>query len=180
MSKCRKIAVLGSSLVGKSALTYQLMEKMFIKEYNPTIESTYRTTFTYNSQEYELVVTDTAGQDEFSIFPAQYLIDVHGYVLVYDILNKKSFEVISTLHDRLINITGNANVPLVLVGNKVDLDEFREVSFEDGKTLAAKWNVTFLETSAKNGDDAKKIFNALLREIERINGNVSRDGCVMC
>lgn len=59
-----------------------------------------------NSQDYEVKLVDTAGQDEYSIFPVQYSIDVHGYVLVYSITSLKSFEVIKIIYEKLLDITG--------------------------------------------------------------------------
>lgn len=59
-----------------------------------------------NSQDYELKLVDTAGQDEYSIFPSQYSIDVHGYVLVYSITSTKSFNVVKSIYEKLLDITG--------------------------------------------------------------------------
>lgn len=58
------------------------------------------------NQDYELKLVDTAGQDEYSIFPSQYSIDVHGYVLVYSITSSKSFEVVKLIYEKLLDITG--------------------------------------------------------------------------
>gem|GEM_PF-6864488 len=59
-----------------------------------------------NGQEYEVKLVDTAGHDEYSIFPAQYSMDIHGYVLVYSITSSKSFEVIQVIYDKLLDMTG--------------------------------------------------------------------------
>lgn len=59
-----------------------------------------------HSQDYEVKLVDTAGQDEYSIFPAQYSMDIHGYVLVYSITSSKSFEVIQVIYDKLLDMTG--------------------------------------------------------------------------
>lgn len=58
------------------------------------------------SQEYDLKLVDTAGQDEYSIFPAQYSMDIHGYVLVYSITSTKSFEVVQIIYEKLLDMTG--------------------------------------------------------------------------
>jgi GTPase SAR1 family protein len=63
-----------------------------------------------NSQEYELKLVDTAGQDEYSIFPAQYSMDIHGYVLVYSITSSKSFEVVQIIYDKLLDMTGKVQL----------------------------------------------------------------------
>lgn len=59
-----------------------------------------------NSQDYEVKLVDTAGQDEYSIFPTQYSMDIHGYVLVYSITSAKSFEVVQIIYDKLLDISG--------------------------------------------------------------------------
>lgn len=59
-----------------------------------------------HSQDYEVKLVDTAGQDEYSIFPTQYSMDIHGYVLVYSITSAKSFEVVKVIYDKLLDITG--------------------------------------------------------------------------
>lgn len=57
-------------------------------------------------QEYGLELVDTAGQDEYSIFPAQYSMDIHGYVLVYSITSEKSFEVAQVIYDKILDMMG--------------------------------------------------------------------------
>ena len=68
-----------------------------------------------NSQEYELKLVDTAGQDEYSIFPAQYSMDIHGYVLVYSITSSKSFEVVQIIYDKLLDMTGKVQLVHIFV-----------------------------------------------------------------
>lgn len=59
-----------------------------------------------NNQEYELKLVDTAGQDEYSILPTQYSMDIHGYVMVYSVTSPKSFEIIQIIYDKLLDMTG--------------------------------------------------------------------------
>lgn len=61
-----------------------------------------------NSTEFEVKLVDTAGQDEYSIFPAHYAMDFHGYVLVYSITSQKSFEVIKIIYEKLLDVMGKA------------------------------------------------------------------------
>lgn len=61
-----------------------------------------------NSTDYEVKLVDTAGQDEYSIFPAQYSMDFHGYVLVYSITSQKSFEVIQIIYEKLLDVMGKS------------------------------------------------------------------------
>ncbi|GIY93115.1 GTP-binding protein Rheb homolog [Caerostris extrusa] len=87
--KQRKIAIMGYRSVGKSSLTIQYVEARFVDSYEPTIENTFTKTTKVNGQEYFVKLVDTAGQDEFSIFPQSYSMDIHGYVLVYSITSQK-------------------------------------------------------------------------------------------
>ncbi|KAM9302714.1 GTP-binding protein Rheb isoform 2-T3 [Morus bassanus] len=129
-SKSRKIAILGYRSVGKSSLTIQFVEGQFVDSYDPTIENTFTKLITVNGQEYHLQLVDTAGQDEYSIFPQTYSIDINGYILVY-------------------SVTSIKRIPIMLVGNKKDLHMERVISYEEGKALAESWNAAFLESSAK-------------------------------
>ena len=70
-----------------------LCQGQFVDSYDPTIENTFNKTMKVQGQEYEVLVVDTAGQDEYSIFPTQYSVDIDGYVMVYSIDSEKSFEV---------------------------------------------------------------------------------------
>ena len=74
-----------------------------------------------------------------------------GYVLLYAINSRSSFDKLEFVHEKLLNLIGADNIPRVLVGNKSDLDSSREVGHEEGKALAEHWGVPFLECSAKIG-----------------------------
>lgn len=176
--KQRKIALMGYRSVGKSSLSMQFVEGKFLESYDPTIENTFKKSMRINSTDYELILMDTTGQDEFSMFPSQYSLDVHGYVLVYSIENLKSFEVVSHLYSKLVDITGKTYFPSVLVGNKSDMFAYREVPAEDGRKLAEKWKATFLETSAKHNVSVTQVFQTLLNDIERADGN-EKPNCII-
>ncbi|XP_041264429.1 GTP-binding protein Rheb isoform X3 [Onychostruthus taczanowskii] len=141
-SKSRKIAILGYRSVGKSSLTIQFVEGQFVDSYDPTIENTFTKLITVNGQEYHLQLVDTAGQDEYSIFPQTYSIDINGYILVY-------------------SVTSIKRIPIMLVGNKKDLHMERVISYEEGKALAESWNAAFLESSAKENQHSIQTFRAV-------------------
>ncbi|XP_023343355.1 GTP-binding protein Rheb isoform X2 [Eurytemora carolleeae] len=169
--KHRKIMLLGCRSVGKSSLTIQYVQGQFVDSYDPTIENTYNKTVKINNQDFELQVVDTAGQDEYSLFPAQYAVDVHGYVLVYSIDSSKSFEIVRTIYEKIMDMIGNPNVPVVVVGNKSDLQAEREVSREEGEGLAKDVNAVFLETSAKDNLCVNDLFQKIVVQIERSAGD---------
>ncbi|XP_056307198.1 GTP-binding protein Rheb [Danio aesculapii] len=168
--KSRKIAVLGYRSVGKSSLTIQFVEGQFVDSYDPTIENTFTKMITVNGQEYHLQLVDTAGQDEYSIFPQTYSIDINGYILVYSVTSNKRCE-----H------TPDTQVPIMLVGNKKDLHMERVISCEEGKALAESWNAAFMESSAKENQTAVEVFKRIILEAEKMDGGApqGRTPCSM-
>lgn len=138
-------------------------------------------------QEYYLKLVDTAGQDEYSIFPSQYTMDMDGFCLVYSIDSHKSFEVVKILHDKLLDLTGKVLIPTILVGNKLDLQTQRAVSFEEGKKFANQIKAQFVEVSAKQNknNSVNELFESLILTIEKANNNEeptksnTKSGCLI-
>jgi len=178
--KHRKIAVMGSRSVGKSSLTIQFVEDHFVDSYDPTIENTFLKTIKVGRQEYELELVDTAGQDEYSIVPQSYSMNIDGYVLVYSVTSEKSFDVVKIIHEKLLDMTGQSKLPVVLVGNKTDLRMERALSTDDGKKLASEWGALFLEASAKENQKVRDIFQGILSFIDKSEGGADgKDGCIL-
>uniref|UniRef100_A0A8C6P6J0 GTP-binding protein Rheb n=1 Tax=Nothobranchius furzeri TaxID=105023 RepID=A0A8C6P6J0_NOTFU len=159
--KSRKIAILGYRSVGKSSLTIQFVEGQFVDSYDPTIE---------NSK--LLYIIFFFFQDEYSIFPQTYSIDINGYILVYSVTSNKSFEVVQVIHEKLLDMVGKVQVPIMLVGNKNDLHMERVISCEEGKALAESWNAAFMESSAKENQTAVEVFRRMILEAEKMDGGV--------
>ncbi|KAK3610965.1 hypothetical protein CHS0354_000969 [Potamilus streckersoni] len=180
-TKERKVALMGFRSVGKSSLTIQFVDNQFVDSYDPTIENTFQKAIRINGQDYNLELKDTAGQDEYSILPQSYFMNIDGYVLVYSVNSFKSFEVVKIIYEKLLDMKGSINrVPVVLVGNKSDLTLEREVQYEDGKKLASSWNVPFLETSAKENQSVAEIFSMVMMAILRAEGSEQKKGgCVL-
>uniref|UniRef100_A0A914UYE7 Uncharacterized protein n=1 Tax=Plectus sambesii TaxID=2011161 RepID=A0A914UYE7_9BILA len=169
----RKIALMGYPCVGKSSLTLRFVQGHFPDAYDTTIEDLHTKLFKFQGKPYDLQVIDTAGQQEYSLFPRSCALDVHGYILVYAIDDRKTFEIIQTIHDKIMENVGETSVPLVLVGNKLDLQHSsRSVSTEEGKKLANAWKAAFIETSAKDNTAVQTIFEHMLYEIESAAGNI--------
>uniref|UniRef100_A0A3B5QBM0 GTP-binding protein Rheb n=1 Tax=Xiphophorus maculatus TaxID=8083 RepID=A0A3B5QBM0_XIPMA len=157
--------------VGKSSLTIQFVEGQFVDSYDPTIENTFNKMVNVKGQDFNLQLVDTAGQDEYSIFPQSHSMDIHGYVLVYSVTSMKSFEVVQVLHDKLLDMVGKIQVPTVLVGNKKDLHMERVIKPEEGKKLADSWGAAFMESSAKENETAVEVFKRIILEMEKADGN---------
>lgn len=170
---------MGYRSVGKSSLCIQFVDGQFVDSYDPTIENTFNKKLKVRGQEYGLELVDTAGQDEYSIFPAQYCLGIHGFVLVYSITSEKSFEVVKVIYDKILDMMGKVTVPVVLVGNKLDLQLERVVTADQGRKLAENWKAVFLETSAKQNEAVMDIFTRAILEIEKADGNISPDKCLI-
>ncbi|KAF8937631.1 ras-2 [Dissophora ornata] len=165
--KLRRIALLGSRAVGKSSMTIQFVEDVFVDSYYPTIENTFTKSISHQGQEYAAEIIDTAGQDEFSIFNGKHALDIHGYILVYSVTSKLSFDMIKIIRDKILNYTGTDWVPIVIVGNKSDLHGQRQISTEEGEELAASWNCQSCESSAKHNENIGRVFELMIGEIEK-------------
>ncbi|ELR24800.1 Rasrelated GTPase [Acanthamoeba castellanii str. Neff] len=183
LKKSRKIAVVGFRAVGKSAVTIQFSENHFAEAYNPTIENTFHKTLKHKGTEYELEIIDTAGQDEQSIMPFRGTIGIDGYVMVYSVASRTSMETVKVLNEKIINESGTATVPRVLVGNKSDLHNDRSISVEEGKRTAEELNCAFIECSAKHNENISQVFITILEEIEKLTAPqepVQESKCILC
>ncbi|XP_071943487.1 GTP-binding protein Rheb-like [Antedon mediterranea] len=168
--KIRKLAIMGFRSVGKSSLTIQFVEHQFVDAYDPTIENTFEKIIKVGNQEFNIKIVDTAGQDEYSIFPQSLSVGINGFVLVYSVTSQKSFEIVQIIHEKLLDTIGKVTVPIVLVGNKIDLVNDRIITTQMGRDLANSWNAAFIESSAKKNEMVETIFKAVLELIERNDG----------
>lgn len=164
-----KLVVVGGGGVGKSALTIQLVQSHFVDEYDPTIEDSYRKQCVIDDQVALLDVLDTAGQEEYSAMREQYMRTGEGFLLVYSITSRSSFEEIVTFHQQILRVKDRDKFPVVIIGNKCDLENERQVSFEEGQELARQINCQFIETSAKQRINVEDGFYQLVREIREYN-----------
>uniref|UniRef100_A0A3B4XUM5 RAP2B, member of RAS oncogene family n=3 Tax=Percomorphaceae TaxID=1489872 RepID=A0A3B4XUM5_SERLL len=123
-----KVVVLGSGGVGKSALTVQFVTGSFIEKYDPTIEDFYRKEIEVDSSPSVLEILDTAGTEQFASMRDLYIKNGQGFILVYSLVNQQSFQDIKPMRDQIIRVKRYERVPMILVGNKVDLEGEREVS----------------------------------------------------
>lgn len=165
-----KIVVLGGGGVGKSALTIRLVTDNFLDEYDPTIEDSYRKQVEIDGQTALLDILDTAGQEEFASMQDQWMREGKGFLLVYNICEKASFEELRILRDKILRAKDVESVPLVVAGNKCDLrdpTDAKQVTKEAGMKLAKEWNCKFYETSAKDKINNEACFYEVVRQIRR-------------
>ncbi|CAD7676879.1 unnamed protein product [Nyctereutes procyonoides] len=146
-----KLVVLGSGGVGKSALTVQFVQGIFVEKYDPTIEDSYRKQVEVDAQQCMLEILDTAGTEQFTAMRDLYMKNGQGFALVYSITAQSTFNDLQDLREQILRVKDTDDVPMILVGNKCDLEDERVVGKEQGQNLARQWNnCAFLESSAKS------------------------------
>jgi len=164
-----KLVVVGGGGVGKSALTIQFIQSHFVDEYDPTIEDSYRKQCVIDQEVALLDVLDTAGQEEYIAMREQYVKSGEGFLLVYSITSRNSFEEISPLHQQILRVKDQDSWPMVIVGNKCDLEDERQVGMYEGRDLAKHYGCKFVETSAKHRINVEAAFHDLVRAIRAFN-----------
>lgn len=162
-----KLVVVGGGGVGKSALTIQLIQNHFVDEYDPTIEDSYRKQVIIDEETCLLDILDTAGQEEYSAMRDQYMRTGEGFLMVYAINSRSSFDEISSFREQILRVKDADRVPLMLVGNKCDLESERQVTKAEGDELAKSFTCPFMETSAKTRVNVEEAFFELVREIRK-------------
>jgi small GTP-binding protein len=169
MSEDMKLVVLGTGGVGKSAITVQFIQGTFLEKYDPTIEDSYRKPYSFGGRSVLLDILDTAGQDEFGTMRDSYMRESAGFVLVYAVTSRASLEALAEFREEILRAKDADEVPVLVVGNKCDLEDQREVPEEDGRRLAATWGAGFTEASAKTRHNINEIFESIVTAVWKAN-----------
>jgi len=145
------------------------MQDRFVEDYDPTIEDLYRKMCVIEGEETLVDVLDTAGQEEFSAMREHYMLDGEGFLFVYSITDRGSFDLIRTYHQQILRVKDTDSVPIILVGNKSDLESDRIVDLFEGQLIAQEFGWHFAETSAKLGVNVTESFIDLVCQIRDRN-----------
>lgn len=165
-----KISVMGGGGVGKSNLSLRLIQGRFVDNYDPTIEDSYfSNNFTLDGEVCPLEILDTAGQDQYGMMMDIYYKSSDAFVFVYSITDKLSLGDARGRYEALKNykdVNSDPLPPIILVGNKCDLESERVISREDGERLAREMgeDVMFEETSAKADINVTEVFQNVARK----------------
>jgi len=167
MSTNYKLVVVGGGGVGKSALTIQFINSYFVTDYDPTIEDAYQKQCVIDDKVAKLDILDTAGQEEFSAMREQYMRTGEGFLLIYSVAAKSAFDEIFKFHKQILRVKDRDEFPMILVANKADLENNRQVSTEEGQELARQLHIPYIETSAKVRMNVDQAFHDLVRVVRR-------------
>ncbi|XP_058093504.1 ras-related protein RABA5e-like [Magnolia sinica] len=166
-----KIVIIGDSAVGKSNLLSRYARNEFNMNSKATIGVEFQTqSMEINGKEVKAQIWDTAGQERFRAVTSAYYRGAVGALVVYDISRRTTFDSVQRWLDEL-NTHSDTTVARMLVGNKCDLENIRDVSVEEGKALAEAEGLFFMETSALDATNVKTAFEIVIKEIYN---NVSR------
>ena len=153
-----KLVFLGEQSVGKTSLITRFMYDSFDDTYQATIGIDFLSKTMYlEDRTVRLQLWDTAGQERFQSLIPSYIRDSTVAVVVYDITNTNSFRQTSKWMD-VVRRERGSDVIIVLVGNKTDLSDKRQVAIDEGERKARQLNVMFIESSAKSGYNIKQLF----------------------
>ncbi len=166
-----KILILGDSGVGKSSLFLRYTKNEFNQDMRSTIGVEFGLKFLkIENFQLKIQIWDTAGMERYRSITNAYYKGAKGVIIVYDICRKKSFENVDKWIDDFKSKADDDAV-IILIGNKSDLDEKREVSKEEAESKAQKNKFGFMEASAKDNNNVQKAFETLFHEIVKIYKN---------
>jgi Ras-related protein Rab-1A len=163
-----KLVLIGDSGVGKSCLLLRFADDAFTDSYISTIGVDFRfRTVTIDSKIVKLQIWDTAGQERFRTITSAYYRGADGIIMVYDVTSSESFDHVEEWLSE-VDRYANENTCKLLVGNKADLVDKREVTEEVAQRFADKLNISFLETSAKTATNVEAAFLTMAKELIKI------------
>ena len=162
-----KYIIIGDAAVGKSNLLLRYVHGQFKPEYQLTIGVEFGAkNINISSKVFRIQIWDTAGQENFRSITRAYYKNSVCALVVYDISSRDSFNNVTSWIEDCENQSPKT-IFMVLVGNKCDLEDKRQVSYEEGKELADKNELLFFESSAKDGINVNEIFENSAKEIAK-------------
>lgn len=184
-----KVVLLGEGAVGKTSVTIQLVERKFVTDYDPTIENSYRRSLTVDDVKCTIDILDTAGQEEYAVMRDQYIRQGQGFVLVFSLTDSSTMDGMHDFYDQILSVKHQDAVPVVVLGNKADLVDQRQVDQKTADEFSKKYTVPYYETSALTGENVDESFMELVRRMRQHalaptsegagGGKKGRRGCLM-
>ena len=162
-----KIVLLGNPAAGKTSLIARYMTNKFQQQYSITVGTNISMkAVKFDTKEIQMAIWDLAGQDSFDSVRHLYYKGARGCVLIFDLTRKKTLYSVKDWHSALLQHSYvKSRIPVVLVGNKLDLESQREVSREEAEEVASEIGAIYYEASAKTGKTVDEFFAKIAREI---------------
>ena len=159
-----KLIVVGNQSTGKSCILNRFVNETFEENYQATIGLDFQSkNITIHDQDVRLILYDTAGQEKFRSLIPMYIREAQIILFIYDVSDKESFDSIPRWIQDVLDVK-NTDPVLVLIGNKIDLEKERKVTYEEGKRFAEQNNFIFQEVSAKTGKNFDTLFEVQIYE----------------
>ena len=171
-----KILLLGDSTVGKTCFLLRYMDETFIDSHMATIGLDYRlkTMILGEQKIVKVQLWDTAGQERFKSLAMTYYRKAYGILLLFDITKRSSF--FSCKHYlEEIRANSDKNCIIYLIGNKIDLESKRNITFDEANIFAKKENIKYVETSAIKNMRVEEVFTSLLKNIYEVKKGENKD-----
>lgn len=169
-----QILIIGDSSVGKTSILTRYTNGTFKEEYLATVGLDYYSKDEiFNNKTINVKLWDTAGQERYKSLTQSYFKNAEGVIVAYDITNTESFDNLKFWINSIKTNMENKNVfiPVIIIGNKTDMEESREIMIEDAKKFAEENKYKYFETSAKTGEGIDKAIRDLLNQILNQSGN---------
>lgn len=166
-----QLVMMGPGGVGKSCLVLRMIMDDFVEDYDPTIEDNYRKQCTVDHKPLILDIMDTAGQEEFDMLEDQWIRLGEGFLLVFDCTDASSVDEVEKKYKKIIRQKEMDHVPLVLIGNKMDVLIEKGVrsspATEKAKAFAQEWGCKYMEASAKGNTNVWESFEEGIRAVRK-------------
>ena len=171
-----KIILVGDSGVGKTNILSRFARNLFNPNSKATIGVEFATkTLEINGKVVKAQIWDTAGQERYRAITNNYYKGTKGALMLYDITSSISFESTPRWLKELRDNT-DVDLPIMLIGNKCDLEDQRSVSTNEAVQFAEKEGFSFMETSAADGKNVDEAFTALIKNVVEFNSRATSSG----
>ncbi|GAB1224103.1 hypothetical protein ENUP19_0173G0005 [Entamoeba nuttalli] len=164
-----KLVVFGSNFeVGRSSVILRFVLEKFVESYDPTLDDTFTKELQIEDETVKLQIFDTVNTTDYDAWRVFNIRTGDGFILIYSITSKESFEEMKGIYEWIYRVKDkdeNEVIPIIVVGNKCDLENERQVTKEEGIEYADSIKSPFIESSAKTNENINQIFDIITRNV---------------